>query len=143
MAGNPQVINLTAGAAGAPLIAEAVAASGFTSKPGTFITLDTSGDVVVSGADAPAKWIAMNDPTSARDIDTAYAAGDLVRYGKFQPGQEAYCWLADGETVTPASKLSTDASGNLVVTTAEANIVAQSNESFTASGVTRIKVTIL
>jgi hypothetical protein len=118
-------------------------------KPGHLIAQDASAEVVVhaTAGGYAEKAFAEEDALQGRTIDTAYAADERVMFILAQPGDVIYGWLAGGETVTPASLLTSNGDGSLKVATGTDVVVAVSMETKDASDSTavdeRLKVRVL
>jgi len=122
MSDTPQVIELIAGAAGAFIHSERLAASGSAIVPGMLVE-ETGGEVQEhsTAADGGQKLFALPDLTNGGTIDTAYAVGGLVRYGAANAGQEAYALVAAAATaVTDGAPLESAGDGTLRVVTSDA-----------------------
>lgn len=114
---------------GDPVRGEALANAAIT--PGHLIELISTGKVQKQAGNAlnHPMMIALENSLAGDEIGTAYAAGDMVQYGVFGSGDEAYVFLSDGENVVIGDELevgSTDgefikrASGVSVATALEA-----------------------
>ena len=85
--------------------------------PGHLIELTTTG-VQKNTDDAAnvAPQFALERDEVGRDIDTAYAAGDVVKAATFAKGQRVYAFLASGQNVTKGAYLSGNTAGELTST---------------------------
>lgn len=49
--------------------------------------------------------VAIENSLVGAEIDTAYAADEMVQFATLKPGDEAYCWLSDGQNVAIGDEL--------------------------------------
>lgn len=113
--------------------------------PGHLIEFGGAADVRVhatAGGQARRAFALEND-LIGRDIDDAYAAGDVVQYGVFVPGAEVYAKLQAAETCTKGDALESAGDGTLQVssTPVEGSIVAWALETVSVAG-SRVKAEV-
>ncbi len=60
-----------------------------------------------------ARLVALDQMMLNLDVDTAYAAGDLVEVGVFRPGDVAWMLVASGEGIVAGQKLESKGDGTL------------------------------
>lgn len=89
--------------------------------PGMLVELTSAGTVQAhSNAGQPcAKQFAIEDALQGKEIDDAFATGDVVRVWTAQSGDEVYAILADGENASIGSFLESDGDGALRVYAAD------------------------
>jgi len=119
----PQVIQLLTDTAGSFIHSEAASAAGSAIVPGMLIEELAAGTVQEhsTAAGNAQKLFALSDLSNAGDIDTAYAAGALVRYGAAHSGQEVYALLAaNAAAIVKGDPLESDGDGTLRVQTTAA-----------------------
>lgn len=85
--------------------------------PGMLIEFHTDGTLQAHSGDGLSGdlLVAIEDALQGRTIDTAYAAGELVRYIILAPGEEAQMILKDGQTSVIGGPLSSNGDGKLRV----------------------------
>lgn len=116
--------------------------------PGHLVEIMSTGNLRVhatAGGQA-AKAFALEQDLIGRGIDTAYAAGESVRYAVFSPGAEVYALLVTGETSAIGDFLESAGNGTLQVasTPVEGSNVAIALEAITGGGAPlRCKVEVL
>lgn len=82
--------------------------------PGMLIQLLSNDKVQPHGTgNAPLKMFALEDEVQGRDIDTPYAANDIVSCGIFNGGDVVYALLADGEDIAIGDPLESAGGGLL------------------------------
>lgn len=127
---------------------EAYAAAALT--PGHLLATDADGEVLkhATAGGVSEKLFALEDALQGRPISTAYAAAELVSMVLASPGDVVYAWLSEGETVTPASLLTSNGDGTLKVAGGSDAVLAKSMETLDKSdsgseGDGRLKVRIV
>jgi hypothetical protein len=65
------------------------------------------------------KAFALENDLVGKGIDDAYAVGDLVQYGVFQPGSEVYALLGASQTIAKGDMLVSNGDGALRKLTTE------------------------
>lgn len=154
MAQARQVISLRTVISGSPILSERLsAAAGI--LPGHLVA-ESSGAIAVHGTAAvnAQRLFAQTNKTTAGDIDTAYASGELVSYGAYHTGQEVNALLAAGAgAIVDGDALESAGDGTLrkvavaaaTANTARDSIVAYAIESVDNSGgaaVARIQIRV-
>ena len=93
-----QVIEVLGDLAGNSIHSEALAASGSAIKPGHIVEETTSDEVQEHSTVAgnAQKLVALTNLSTAKTIDDVYVVGEIVRFGAFHSGQEAYLRVAAG-----------------------------------------------
>ena len=109
-----------------PLAVEVVATGAIT--PGNLFT--PAGAVAVA-ATATEVYVAQENYLLMKGVDAAYAIGDLVVGLRMLPGQFFNARVAATVAVTKGAALALGASGNLVLATAGARVVAFADETVT------------
>ncbi len=102
--------------------------AGGTITPGDLIQVGSTGTAVVhpTAGGAAERLFATEDRLQGKGISDTYANGDRVTAALVQPGDVVYAWLADGQTVTPASYLTSNGAGKLKVATSTDIRIAKS-----------------
>ncbi len=62
--------------------------------------------------------VAIENSLVGAEIDTAYAADEMVQFATLKPGDEAYCWLSDGQNVAIGDELEFSTDGELTARSA-------------------------
>jgi len=109
-----QVIPLLTDLKGQPIYDEAKAdAAGII--PGMLVAETATGVAVSTGA-TPAALFADSNPTNGSTIDTAYAAGEVVRFGAYHGGQPVNALVAAGaDAIAKGAALESAGDGTLQV----------------------------
>lgn len=147
MSDTPKAIELLAGAAGAFIHSEAASAAASAIKPGMLVEELAAGTVQEQSTAAGAVvqvLIALVNLATGGGIDTAYAVGEVVRYGAAQRGQEAYMFLEDEGDVAIGAALEANGAGALQARTT-GQVIAYALEAVDntgGSGDVRIRVRI-
>ena len=92
------------------------------------------------------KAFALENDLIGKGIDDAYASGESVQYGIFQPGSEVYALLLTGESCSKGDFLESAGNGTLQVasTPVEGSNVAVALEAKTGGGAPlRVKAEVL
>lgn len=120
--------------------------------PGHLLEFGGSNDLQkhsTAGGNAAAMF-AMENDLVGDGISDAYAAGETVQYGIFQPGAIVYALLSSGENVAKGADLESNGDGTLQAHSVSADsqpvnaVICRAAEAVNASGGdTRIKVEIV
>ncbi|NLN25132.1 MAG: hypothetical protein GX163_05690 [Bacteroidetes bacterium] len=130
---------------GSPIRKEGVAGAAIT--PGMLIDFDVNGELVphATATGFASKYFAQEQDFLGKDIDTAYADGDIVQYNVCPPGTEIYALLEASADAEKGEYLES-ASGGLLQVYTNGTIIARALEDKDNSAGTaavRIKVEVV
>jgi hypothetical protein len=134
---------------GDPIISEDWAAAEAIT-PGHLILLGSAGTVAKNTtASNQVPMFALEREELGKDIDDAYASGDVVKTGIFKPGDRVYAWLASGQNTAKGDYLAPSTTAGLLTKSGVTTTLrlAQALEAVDTSGSapvagTRIRVQI-
>jgi hypothetical protein len=114
--------------------------------PGHLIEITSTG-VQKNTDDAAnvAAAFALERDELGKDIDVAYAIGDVVKVATFKPGERAYAFLASGQNVAKGAYLTGTTTGLLTAGSVSASVrLARALEAVNSTNdATRIRVEIV
>jgi len=106
-------------------------------------------DVHDAAADVQIPYVALNQAELNKEVDDAYAAGDLVAVGALTVGSQFWGIIPSGQNISPAAYLQSNGDGKLKAATADtaAAAVAKFQAVETSGGAvtadTRIRVEVV
>lgn len=113
--------------------------------PGHLVVLNSAAKLVkhATAGGKTGLQVAREDRLQGKTISDVYAVNDLVPYQLLVSGDEAYCWLAAGQTIAVGAKLESAGDGTFRALAA-GSAVAEAVEAVTTVGSpARIKVRAL
>lgn len=96
-------------------------------NPGMILEQDTSDEVkphAAAGGNVAPILVSMENSLEGKDINDAYASGDLVRVWAPRPGDEGYMYLEDGQDVSKHDLLESAGNGRLQKHTSDEGSIA-------------------
>ncbi len=115
--------------------------------PGHLVDYDGAGDLVkhATAGDPAGSTFALEREEVGRDIDTAYAVGDIVKVGAFHVGQRVYAFTPSGQVLAKGDLLESDGAGRLIALASGEVAIARMVEAVSAvvPGDTRIRVEVI